>query len=268
MAVSSKDAPFCEPYAAAGNPKGFRSKGPTAEAVKRALAHLGFMEWKEDFDQHWNLTVNDAAAAWKRKRGLIPADSNDGSWGEKAHDVMRSAWFEKNGDHLPAFDGGSQKLLKQEKQAGAGDVDNVPDLGPVWQGGLSVLDQDLTHATSGISLYPAFDDAFVAGRDIIAPEDISVVKASSSNPGDAFYAEGKSKIDYWFGHLVSAPTVGMNFKKGARIGTVLNHNVGGGPHTHVGINVERLLGNGEQLDHHTNYTHGAPTVGEQLSKAL
>ena len=117
MALTQKQAPFTEPYALAGNAKGFRSKGPTAEAVKRALAHLGFMEWKADgdWDQHWNAEVNEAAGRWKAKRGISAA--SDGSWGKKAHDVMRTAWYEKDGKHLPAFDGYAQELLRDEKAA-------------------------------------------------------------------------------------------------------------------------------------------------------
>ena len=122
MGLSEKQAPFTEPYAVAGNPKGFKAKGPTAEAVKRALAHLGFLDWDPPYDQHWNETVNEAAAAWKRKRGIIPENSEDGSWGQKAHDTMRSAWYEKDGQQQPAFDPYSQELLQDEK-AGA----NVPD---------------------------------------------------------------------------------------------------------------------------------------------
>lgn len=119
MGLSEKQAPFTEPYAVAGNPKGFKAKGPTAEAVKRALAHLGFLDWDPPYDQHWNATVNEAAAAWKRKRGIIPADSDDGSWGKKAHDVMRSAWYEKDGEQQPAFDSYSQNLLQEEKEGQA-----------------------------------------------------------------------------------------------------------------------------------------------------
>jgi hypothetical protein len=118
MGLSEKQAPFTEPYAVAGNPKGFKAKGPTAEAVKRALAHLGFLDWDPPYDQHWNETVNEAAAAWKRKRGIIPEGSTDGSWGKKAHDVMRSAWYEKGGAQQPAFDPYSQELL-QDESAGA-----------------------------------------------------------------------------------------------------------------------------------------------------
>ena len=114
MALTEKEAPFTEPYALAGNPKGFKAKGPTAEAVKRALAHLGFMPWKEDgWDQHWNEAVNDAAQKWKKKRGI----GTDGSWGREAHDVMQTAWYEKGGEKLPAFDGRSQSLLQGEYEA-------------------------------------------------------------------------------------------------------------------------------------------------------
>ena len=275
MAVSEKDAPFIEPYALAGNPKDFKSKGNTALAVKRALAHLGFLKWEpEKWDNHWSAKINDASAAWKRKRGLIPANSNDGSWGQKAHDVMRSAWFTE--DKKPAFDGESQRLLKEEKNKQAPPPDNVPDLGPLWQGGLSILDQDLTHPTGGIALYPAHDDAFEPGRTIIAPENLTigwkrengvwVKKSSSSNPGAACYARGESNIGWWLGHLVSVPAIGKELSKGAKIGVVLDHDVGGGPHVHDGINIEAIAGNGKQLEHHTNYTHGAPLVGTQLVK--
>lgn len=144
----------------------------------------------------------------------------------------------------------------------------VPALGPVWNGGKSVLRHDLTHPTGGIPLYPAFDDAFQVGRKVLAPEDLEVTRASSALPGDAFYALGESKIRWWFGHLAVAPSVGRKFKKGQSFGVVAFNNIGGGPHVHVGINVELLLGRGRQLEHHTNYTHGAPTVGAQLARAL
>ena len=146
--------------------------------------------------------------------------------------------------------------------------DPVPALGPVWVGGKSILEHDLTHATSGLVLYPAFDDAFNQGRVIIAPEAMTVTRMSTSRPGLAFFAAGRSKIDYWFGHLDRTHPAGTKFRKGDAVGKVAANNIGGGPHVHVGINVERLLGPGRQLAHHTNYTHGAPLIGVQLRKAL
>ena len=116
MAVSEQDAPFTEAY---GLPSSkFKSKGNTALAVKRALAHLGFLEWEpEKWDKQWNEKVNTASYQWKRKRGLISKDSTDGSWGKGAHDEMRSTNF--GTDKKPAFDGESQRLLQEEKKAAA-----------------------------------------------------------------------------------------------------------------------------------------------------
>lgn len=145
----------------------------------------------------------------------------------------------------------------------------VPALGPVWRGGKSMLLHDLTHATAGIPLYPAFDDAYVQGREIIAPEALTIIAPyTSSRPGMAFYAKGASLIRYWFGHLDRNHSIGKKFVKGQVIGRVAPNSVGGGPHVHVGVNVELLIGSGRQLMHHTDYSHGAPVIGVQLKALL
>lgn len=144
----------------------------------------------------------------------------------------------------------------------------VPRLGPVWRGGKSILDHDLTHATSGLPRYPALDDAFRAGVEVIAPEDLVVIPPrTSARPGAAFYARGRSKIRYWFGHLDRAPDPGTRYVAGQVMARVAYHS-GYTPHVHVGINVELLLGEGKELEHRLDYRHGAPTVGEQLRKLL
>lgn len=145
---------------------------------------------------------------------------------------------------------------------------DVPDLGPLWIPGKSVLDHDLTHATTGVPLYPAYDDAFNQGRVILAVEPMEVFRQSSANPGEAFYAKGKSGLRYWYGHLDRGHPVGRKFAKGDAVGKVAANTIGGGPHVHLGINVELIAGQGKQLRHHTNYTHGAPTVGAQLRVLL
>ena len=142
-----------------------------------------------------------------------------------------------------------------------------PALGPVWRNGKLLLDQDLTHATDGLPLYPAFDDAFEEGRAIMAPEMLTVTRSGHSRPGLAVYATGLSKLQYWFGHLDRTHQPGTKIRKGDSIGKVAPNAIGGGPHVHVGVNVELLLGPGKELIHHTNYTHGAPTIGAQLRRA-
>lgn len=140
----------------------------------------------------------------------------------------------------------------------------IPNLGPIVKSGKSVLDHDLTHATAGISLYPAFDDAFGQGVTVIAPEALTVTRKSHSNPGFAFYATGASGLRYWFAHLTATPAVGTKYRKGSMVGRTCANHVGGGPHCHVGVNVEKLWGAGKQFSHHVDYTHGGPTIRQQL----
>lgn len=237
------------------------SKGPVDDgddivAVKRAVSRAGYFDWG-NFDDSYNEKIADAVKKFQHEHGI----DNTGFYGEATHNKLKGTNVPKGGTHAgeDVFDDKAAALYKQYLVP-----DSVPDLGPVFSGGKSVLKQDLTHATSGIDLYPAYDDAFSEGCSIIAPEDLEVTKASSSNPGDAFYADGKSGLRYWFGHLYVAPDVGRTFKKGAKLGETCENHQGGGPHCHVALNVEKLWGSGKQLSHHTNYTHGAPLVGDQL----
>jgi len=144
----------------------------------------------------------------------------------------------------------------------------VPDLGPLYVGGASVLNHQLTHATDGIAGYPAYDDGWVLGRSVLAVEDLIVTEASSATYGDAFYASGKSLLQYWYGHLKVAPAVGRTFKKGEVLGTIGWQPT---PHVHLGINATPLIGH--SLLYGSNgdgppYTYGSPTVGTQLKEWL
>jgi hypothetical protein len=248
--------------------KGFYN-GQDVTAMKRAVSRLGRWPWNpsgwddgyaDTFAFGTSGNVKDTGVKGVQRQSSI---DQTGILGKNTFELLRTVLIPEGLNHAgePAFDATALNLLKGYSSGGGG---GVPDLGPVMSGGKSVLDHDLTHATGGIPLYPAFDDAFTPGTAILAPEALTVSRASSSSPGDAFYAQGDSKIDYWFGHLVSAPPVGAHYAKGAKVGVVLDHNVGGGPHVHVGVNVERLWGSGRQLSHRTDYQHGAPTVGAQL----
>lgn len=148
-------------------------------------------------------------------------------------------------------------------------VPQLPNIGPIYNGSNSLLDFQLTHETSGIDFYPAFDTAFSEGMAIIAPENLLVSRSSSSKPGLAFYAIGAWKIKYWFGHLDRTHPAGKRFKKGELIGRVCENHIGGGPHCHIGINVEELMGRGRQLRYGKNgngpnYTFGSPSIRKQL----
>jgi hypothetical protein len=144
----------------------------------------------------------------------------------------------------------------------------VPALGALYTGGSSVLYHQLTHNTDGIPNYPAYDDGWVYGRTVLAVEDLVVTQASSANPGDAFYAQGRSKLKYWYGHLIVAPSVGTSFKKGTSVGRIDFQRA---PHIHLGIDARPLVGHSLLYGRNGNgpdYSYGSPTVGAQLKEAL
>jgi hypothetical protein len=247
--LTSAQVPYTGPYSIAGNGK---HKGKTAKALKRTMKRAGFGFKDTEFDEMdevFNQALEDALDRWD------PGNNGygDGRW--KRIRALKLA----NGDF--AMDALSQKMIQDEVNAL---LPVVPALGPVGLGCVSILNQDLTHATDGIALYPALDDVFDEGASVIAPESMVITRRSSSRPGDACYATGNSGIRYWFGHLVAAPAPGKRFGKGVTFGKVAPNNIGGGPHVHVGINVEGIWGPRKQLAHHTNYTHGAPLIGAQL----
>ena len=236
--------------------------GDDVIGVKRAISRAGFFPWQE-FDDAYNEKTEAAVHAFQKAKGI-----KVGPYVAGTHTKLKAANVPAGKPQAgeDAFDDRAAALYKSYLPPTA-----APNLGPLFKGGRSVLKQDLTHRTSGLpnngsgDMWPALDDAFAAGTTIIAPEDIEITKSSSSNPGDACYAKGKSGIEWWFGHLVTAPAVGKQIKKGATIGHVCQNNLGGGPHVHAALNVERLWGKGKALTHKTTYSHGAPLIGDQLA---
>ena len=202
MPIAIGDAPYTGPYSVSGEGK---HKGPTAEALKRAMkrAQFGFKSKPlDELTQDFNSDLEAALDKW---------DAGKDGYGEGRWKKILGLRCPKGSPHEGeyALDEYAQRLIRDESIIAA-----VPTLGPVFRGGQSVLRQDCTHATGGIPLYPAFDDAFRTGIAIIAPEQLKITKASSANPGDACYAEGASGLRYWFGHLAVAPAVGTADRQG------------------------------------------------------
>jgi peptidoglycan hydrolase-like protein with peptidoglycan-binding domain len=140
----------------------------------------------------------------------------------------------------------------------------VPELGPIVAGGHNIVDMRLTHETDGIAGYPAFDDGWVAGRHVVAPERVTITEQSGAQGGDAFYAKGDSGMRYWIGHVLAAPPSGRTYTRGQTIATLANlPSYQGGPHVHLGCNARSL---GVEL-HATGYGAG-PTLGDQLRAGL
>jgi hypothetical protein len=252
MALTAKQAPYTGPYSVEGYGK---HKGKTALALKRAMSRIGLLDWEPDkWDEAFNKKLEAALDQWdKGKDGYA-----EGRW-LKLRKTNVPAGLPHAGE--PALDVAAQQLIQAEAVA---TVIVVPSLGPIYNGGASILIHDLTHETDGVDFYPAFDDAFARGTGIIAPERLTVFQSSSSNPGHAFYCLGVSQLRYWFGHLDRDQPIGRVFQRGDLLGKVAANSVGGGPHCHCGVNVELLWGIGKQLAHRDSYTHGAPLIGDQL----
>ena len=262
------------PPDASGQGKQPSVDGPDVIAYKRTVSRAGRWPWQPFDDSYSNAfahgtsgnVINTGVAGVQRQQGI-----NDTGWiGKNTFNTLRSI---RVPDGLPhagemAMDATAAGLIDQAWQMFHGqepEPEPEPEpigLGPVETGGQGVRDHDLTHATSGIPLYPAFDDVWYAGRNVLAPEPLTVTRTGGASHGVAFYADGDSGLRWWFGHLTSSPPVGKRFALGQVIGQVAAHP--DAPHVHVGINVEHLWGSGQQMTHHSNYTHGAPLVGKQL----
>ena len=237
-------------------------QGVDVRMVQRALNRWTKVAEGIPVTSVYDRTTSDRMMAFQAGHGISPAS---GFMGQKTLDALEQ-FFDAYG---------------RMRYLGTRPPKTMPELGPFVQGSKSVLEQDLTHATGGLPGYPAFDDGWVAGAQIVAPEPLVPWRESSarrrdgSPNGKAFYARGKSAIDYWIAHTDSIPpiTLRARLSKG-RLGTKLpkgmvlarisaNHEA---PHGHFGVNAKGLIG--YELEHRTDYRHGAATVGEQFRKAL
>ena len=107
LPLTAGQVPFTGPYGLWTGP--FKSKGPTAEAIKRAMGHLKYLPWG-DYDQQWNLPLWEAFADWKKSVGL----PHDGSYGEKAWLKLRAATYKKDGVRFHALDPYARELIQNE----------------------------------------------------------------------------------------------------------------------------------------------------------
>lgn len=234
-------------------------KGGDVLAVQRALNRSWSGEpipVTEEYDQ----TTRDRMTGFQRAHRIKPAS---GRFGQPSLDAL---W--------PFFDAYGKLRYR---------LFRVPKVEPVWghvgpvqPEGSSLLDMSLTHDTSNIPLFPAVDTAWGGGGGVvvIAPENcvVDTKDTSAGRPGEAVYLTGDSKLRHWVGHLDRDWPLGHRFEKGDVIGKTLPI-PGQSDHAHWGVNAEALLGKGKQFKYGRDgngpdYTLGAPTIREQLERAL
>lgn len=185
-------------------------------------------------------------------------------------DLHAATGYDPAGGHYRAVD---KYLNSVEAEMKRRLTPPLPDLGPLYAGAKNTLDWDFTHMTTGLG-WPAFDVALTGDPGpstvVLAPERMTVdTKDSSSSPGEAFYATGRSGIRWWFAHLMDDHPLGKVFQKGDVIGRTLRTTVGGGTHMHVAVNLIPVTGRHARYGRDgdgPNYTHGPYTLRTELSR--
>lgn len=115
--LTPEQFPFTGPYGLASGP--LKSKGPTAEALKRFFWHVGRIPTDEahDFDQHYNKMLWDLVADLKIAQGLRPKNKpRDGSYGKDVWEHIRTRKIPKGQPNAGkwALDPYSRKIVQDE----------------------------------------------------------------------------------------------------------------------------------------------------------
>ena len=118
MALTEKQCPWTGPFAVAGNTSGNPSKGPTVEAMKRALSRAGApsLPWQE-FDQHYSKKVEAAWDWYDSHHGAVAGNGyGKGRWGR-----LRAMKVPAGGPHAGewALDDYALKLIHDEAHESA-----------------------------------------------------------------------------------------------------------------------------------------------------
>lgn len=113
--LTAQQFPWTGPYGKVGS--GHKSKGPTAEALKRAMSRLGLMDW-DDFDQHYNDKLERALDRW---------DPGKDGYGEGRWNRIRAARVPSGEAHAGerALDAYAIKLVQDEADTTPSDEEKV-----------------------------------------------------------------------------------------------------------------------------------------------
>lgn len=181
MMLTEKQCPFTGPY---GLPEsGLKSKGPTAEALKRAMSRLGYLPWV-DFDQHFNEPLKDALAKWDPGR----AGYGKGRW-EKIRNTRVPASRPHGGEY--ALDGPALKLIQDEYAALHPPPPPYPPLVyPIDKDWPSAV-PSFIHQTGGIFGNYALDWMAAPGTPVLASEAGTVSRTAGHDPASGLHGSNR-----------------------------------------------------------------------------
>lgn len=175
MALTETQFPYTGPYYGPGDKRGL-DKGPTAEALKRAMARLGYMPWTQ-FDDIYNQNLQSAMADWQINAKVGTAT---GQYGKASWTKIRSQKI-PNGPHAGeyALDGYAIALVRNEAIHNQKPTLCYPY--PIGEGG--GICQGL-HPTAGLLGNWAIDFCDTPGARVLAVEAGTIQKLSGHPPAD------------------------------------------------------------------------------------
>lgn len=218
---------------------GLKSKGPTAEALKRAMSRLGFLPWG-DFDEHFNQPLSDALAKW---------DPGHSGYGKGRWEKIRAARvpiaYDHGGEY--ALDAVAQQLIRDEYAAAHPAPPPYPALVYPHDKNWHSYSGGYVHETGGIGGNWALDFLAAPGTPVLAVEDGVVSRTAGHDPSTGLHGPNRDvfgwsiylrcKGGFWYsthyGRLLVA--AGSVVKVGDVIGFVGDwpHDRGRS-HTHLG----------------------------------
>lgn len=179
--LTVKQCPPTFPY---GLPEsGLRSKGPTAQALKRAMSRMGFLDWGV-FDEHFNRPLSDALNKW---------DPGHTGYGKGRWEKIRAAKVPKGlaqaGEY--ALDGVALDLIRDDYAAMHPPPPPMPSLVYPHDKNWHSRCGGFLHTTGGISGNRAYDFLAPPGTPVLAVEDGTVSRTSGYDPATGLHGRNR-----------------------------------------------------------------------------
>ena len=243
--LTEKQCPWTGPYGLPSS--GLKSKGPTCEALKRAMSRLGHLEWSDGFDDQFNLRLQRALSEW---------DPGAAGYGKRRWEKIRAARVPKGLDHAGeyALDATAQQLIRDDWKQQHPPPPPYPALVYPHDKDFQSYSGGFIHQTGGISGNYALDFMAGPGTPVLAPENGTVSRTSGHDPATGLHGAARDvfgwsvylRCRYGFYYSTHYGKLAVRGGDTVRVGEVLGV-VGDWPHdrgrshTHLGYtNFSRL----------------------------
>ncbi len=181
--LTETQCPWTGPYGLPSS--GLATKGPTNEALKRAMSRLGFLPWEpEKWDQLFNEKLSDALNKW---------DPGHTGYGKGRWTKIRSARVPKGHDHAGeyALDSTALQLIKEDWLQQHPPPPPYPPLCYPHDKDWHSYSGGYVHQTGGISGNYALDFLANPGTPVLAVEDGTVSRTSGYDPASGLHGSNR-----------------------------------------------------------------------------